>query len=141
MTVSEDIFQISQLCADASEIAAEKLDALGPRPESGVEAELWDSREARLYAQRFRLSRYASYFAALSVHEALMDAWPQLDDLAEVTQQAADRIKAVQEIGKALSKLADIMDFAVSVALFAGSPSPDTAQGIYKAFGELRADA
>lgn len=141
MTVSDDIFEIAKLCADASDVAGEKLGALGPRPDGGPEAALWDSEESRLYAQRFRLSRYASYFAALSVHQALTDNWPTLGDLADVAERATDRIKAAEELGKALAKLADVMDFAVSVALFAGSPSAATAQGIYKAFGELKADA
>lgn len=139
MTVAQDLGHVADLCALGAKNTLAAILALGPKPDGGPEALLWEQQSTRLQGQLNSLTALNSKLTAASVIAGLEAFDADLKTIGMASKDAQARIAKVKAVSELLSKLARVLDLGLALLAAAAAPSPATFGAAIKA-GKAIAD-
>jgi hypothetical protein len=137
MAITDDLTSAAALCANAADAATDKLIGLGPRPTDPTAGGVWDSQDTLLKNKISILNNLSSSISALIVSEALQNAWPQLDQLNNITNSAENDIARIANTVKVMVAIASVVNFGVAVVTLAMQPTPSNAASVVTALKNM----
>ncbi|MEJ8860015.1 hypothetical protein WKW79_36125 [Variovorax robiniae] len=139
MTVAQDLGRVADLCADGAKKTLAAILALGPKPDGGPDALLWEQQSTRLQGQLNSLTALNSKLTAASVIAGLSTFAADLEIIGKASKDAQTRIAKIKAASELLTKLARVLDLGLALLAAAAAPSPATIGAVIKA-GKAVAD-
>lgn len=133
MSVSDDLTSVAAFCNTCAQTDLSLMLGMGPRPGNEAQGLLWDQQVTRLQGQINSLIALVTKLTALSVVAGLENYATQINDVSVITKRADARIKAIDDISKALSKIAKVLDLGLAIVAAAAAPSPSSIAAVVAA--------
>lgn len=133
MTVAQDLGHVADLCAAGAKNTLAALLALGPKPEGGPDALLWEQQATRLQGQLNSLTALNAKLTAASVIAGLTAFDAELQTIGKTSKDAQTRIAKIKAVSELLTKLAKVLDLGLALLAAAAAPSPATMGAAVKA--------
>jgi hypothetical protein len=133
MTVAQDLGNVADLCAVGAKNTLAAILSLGPKPDSGPDALLWEQQSTRLQGQLNSLTALNSKLTASSVIGGLATFAADLKTIGKVSKDAQKRIAKIKAVSELLTKLASVLDLGLALLAAAAAPSPATIAAVIKA--------
>ena len=126
MTVAQDLGRVADLCAAGAKNTLAAILALGPKPDGGPDALLWEQQSTRLQGQLNSLTALNSKLTAASVIAGLTTLAADLETIGKASKDAQTRIAKIKAVSELLTKLAKVLDLGLALLAAAAAPSPAT---------------
>lgn len=133
MTVAQDLGQVADLCAAGAKNTLAAILALGPKPDGGPDAILWEQQSTRLQGQLNSLTALNSKLTAASVIAGLAGFASELETIGKASKDAQKRIEKIKKVSELLTKLARVLDLGLALLAAAAAPSAPTISAAIKA--------
>jgi len=139
MTVAQDLGYVADLCAVGAKNTLAAILALGPKPDGGPDALLWEQKSTRLQGQLNSLTALNSKLTAASVIAGLATFAADIETIGRASKDAQKRIEKIKSVSELLTKLAKVLDLGLALLAAAAAPSAATISVAIKA-GKAVAD-
>jgi hypothetical protein len=133
MSISSDLTDVASLCNTSAQIALGLMLGMGPRPTDPAQGLLWDQQTTRLQGTLNSLTALVSKLTADSVIAGLQNYTNEMDTVSNISKSAEDRIKSINNISNALTKIANVLDLGLAIVAAAAAPSPVTIAAVVTA--------